>query len=132
MKDILEQFAQLKRKLTQQRETLTERLAAINEVLENPQQRTVPEIRTAGETVQTTPKKRGTGKLTLDQAVLAAFGMDGGTKGNGKTIGELLSLVQTATGNTRKVTRPTIGLACFRLKKKGQIKNVGRGVYSLA
>jgi hypothetical protein len=67
------------------------------------------------------------GKLTLDQAVLDAVG----EKGNGKTISGLLSLVQATAGKTHKLTPATVGLACYRLKKKGQIKNVGRGMYAL-
>jgi hypothetical protein len=150
MKDTLQVFAKLKRHLTEERETLTKRLAAINAVIETDDPAQI-------QTSETTPEadisafraqkdrvhsirvkegiaraKRGTGKLTLDQAVLDAFGFGGGTKGNGKTIAELLSLMQATAGKTHKVTRPTVGLACYRLKKKGQIKNVGRGMYALA
>ena len=127
MKDSLEQFAKLKRQLTEEREAVTTRLAAINAVLGNAGLETGSEIRSAG-TAHSTASKRDTGKLTLDQAVLDAFG----EKGNGKTLSELLSLVQASAGKTHKVTRPTVGLACYRLKKKGQIKSVGQGMYALA
>ena len=131
MKDTLGQFAQLKSKLTAERETITKRLAAINAVLGIDGLETVPVARKAGKKVQTASKKgkRRAGKLTLDQAVLDAFG---GEQGNGKTIGELIGLVQSTAGKTHKVTRPTVSLACLRLKKKGQVKSVARGVYALA
>jgi hypothetical protein len=137
MKDTLEQFSQLKRKLTHQRETLTKRLAAIDAVLGDHQQQTGTGVRRGGDAVPELTKatktaRESTGKLTLAQAVLDAFGLDGGEKGHGKTIAELLPLVQATAGKTHKVTRPTVGLACFKLKNKGQIKAVGRGVYSLA
>jgi hypothetical protein len=124
MKDTLGQFARLKNRLTAERDTITKRLAAINAVLGT------ADLQTGhgnGKNVQPSAIKGGTGKLTLDQAVLDAFG---GEKGNGKTVAELLSLVQATAGETHKVTPATVGLACFRLKKKKQIKNVGRGMYT--
>jgi hypothetical protein len=137
MKDTLEQFAKLQRQLTQEREDLTKRLAAINAVLGGAN----AEILRGGEIVQAPANvtkaaaqrvERGTGKLTLAQAVLDAFGFEGGEKGNGKTIAELLPFVRATAGKTHKVTRPIVNLACLRLRDQGQLKHISRGVYALA
>jgi hypothetical protein len=128
MKDTLEQFAKLKRQLTAERETITERLAAINAVLaEQTTIQTAPQETPANISPAARASRRGTGKLTLAQAVLDAFG----EKGTGLTIPQLLPLVQAIAGKTHKVNRVTVNLACLRLRDTGKLKNPKRGLYTL-
>ena len=134
MKDTLEKFARLKRQLTEERESLTKRLAAINAVLGSAIEafpastpgeatgQTAAEVATRGQ--------RSKGKLTLAQAVLDAF--SGGEKGNGLRISEILPLVQKTAGKTHEVNRATVNIACLRLRDNGALKNPSRGVYALA
>src|ERR1019366_4128050 len=107
MKDTLEQFAKLQRQLTQEREELTKRIAAINAVLggANAEILRAGEIGQAPANVTKAAAKRfevGTRNLTLAQAVLDAFRFEGGKKGNGKPIAELLPFVRAAAGKTHK------------------------------
>ena len=128
MKDTLQQFARLKRQLTEEREAVANRLAAINAVLETPGEHGV------SPTVAQPARVGGrrTGKLTLGQAVLDALSFGGGEKGNGLTISRILPLVQRTAGKTHKVNRVTVNLACLRLRDTGKLKNPSRGVYVLA
>ena len=136
MKDTLERFAKLKGQLIEERDTVEKRLAEINAVLGTVNLQAVPEhhkVVASEEVPENVTQaawrgRRGTGKLTLAQAVLDAFG---GEKGNGKSIAEILPVVRATAGKTHKVTRPIVNLTCLRLRDKGELKNVSRGVYAL-
>jgi hypothetical protein len=126
MKDALAQYAKIKRQLVEERENVTKRLAEINAVLGG-NERVPAKVKQGPRTVG-----RGTGKLTMAQAVLDAFGSDGGEKGNGKTIAELMAIVRATAGKTHKVTRPIVSLGCINLTNKGQLKKLRPGIYALA
>src|SRR4051794_1390331 len=119
MKDTLERFAKLKGQLIEERDTVEKRLAEINAVLGTVNLQAMPEDRRGGAsedipanvTKAARRGRRGTGKLTLAQAVLDAFG---GEKGNVKSIAEILPVVRATAGKTHKVTRPIVNLACLR------------------
>jgi len=132
MKDTIQHFARVKRQLTDERNTLSERLAAINAVLGNVPSPTAPQPQSGSVAkAAVNPSQRRTGKLTLAQAILNALGVGGGEKGNGKSIKELLPIVRGAVGKTHKVTRPIVTLSCLRLLNQRQVKRVDRGVYAL-
>ena len=119
--DLLEKYATLKIKLTEERQYIVNRLAAINAVF-------------AGETpIESAPavrKTKGNGQAqssgyvpragTLPSKILRALGKDG----RPMRVKDIALAVKK---------RPLlVNQGCLVLLKKGNVKRVGRGEYSLA
>ena len=117
--DLLRKYATLKTKLTEERQYIVNRLAAINAVLvgETPMEAEAPESKGNGQsqTIGYVPRAG-----TLASKILRALRKDGGPM----RVKDVASAV--------KKSPLLVNQGCLLLMKKGNVKRVGRGEYTLA
>jgi len=119
----LGQFARLKQQLTQERDTIVARLAAINEVLGSEEVMSAP-----------LPQSNDTGSAPQAQPT------EGYTPREGSLPARILAEVAKAGGPMRvkdiaaALKKPAVLLsqACLLLRRKRLLKRRGRGAYALA
>jgi hypothetical protein len=121
MKDALQRFQALKAKLSAERKSIQNRLAAINSVLESggvemvPTPVVKPNLTSASNTIGYTPRKG-----SLPAKILKAFEK----RGTAMQIKDIVAAV--------KRNRVLVSQACLMLLRKGNLRREVRGQYSLA
>ncbi len=116
----VQQFARLKQQLSQERDSIVSRLAAINEVLGGGESIPVPAKRasTPSKSPQQTAYTPREGSLPAK--ILEAVG----NAGTAMRVKEIAAAV--------KKSPMLVSQACLMLKRKGGLKKQGRGAYRVA
>src|SRR5579862_2807021 len=117
--DLLQKYATLKTKLTEERQYIVSRLAAIDAVLagETPMETAVPESKGNGQPQVSGYVPRAG---TLASKILGALRKNGGPM----RVKDIASAV--------KKSPLLVNQGCLLLMKKGNVRRVGRGEYTLA